>query len=186
MKRVVALLLAVFLLTGCRGGSGGMERALSLRDRLLKSNGCSFQAVITADYGSALYTFSMACQADSQGNVSFTVTEPQTISGITGIISQQGGKLTFDGQALAFETLADGQITPVCAPWLLIHTLRSGYLSSCGQDEDGLRLGIDDSYQDDALHLDIWLCKNDLPVRGEILWQGRRVVSLEVRNFLYV
>lgn len=185
MKRVFAVLMMVFLLSGC-GSGDGMDRALALRERLLKSNGCAFDAVITADYGEKIYTFSMHCQADNHGDLTFTVTDPQTISGITGTISQQGGNLTFDDQALAFEMLADGQVTPVSAPWLLIHTLRSGYLASCGEDHDGLRVGIDDSYEADALHLDIWLDGDDLPIRGEILWQGRRVVSVEVRNFSYV
>ena len=186
MKRVLAVLLVVFLLTGCGSGSSGMDRAMSLRERLLKSNGCVFDAVITADYGERVYTFSMHCQTDSKGELTFTVTDPQTISGITGLIGQQGGNLTFDDQVLAFEMLADGQVAPVSAPWLMIHTLRSGYLASCGEDGGGLRVRIDDSYEEDALHLDIWLDSDDLPIRGEILWQGRRVVSVEVRNFSYV
>ncbi len=36
-------------------------------------------------------------------------------------------------------------------------TLRSGYITSAGMDGGRLRLTIDDSYEDDALHLDIWL-----------------------------
>ncbi len=186
MKRVLAMLLVVFLFTGCGSGGSGMQRAMSLRERLLKSNGCAFDAVITADYGEKIYTFSMHCRTDSNGELTFTVTDPQTINGITGTIGQEGGNLTFDNQVLAFEMLADGQITPVSAPWLLIHTLRGGYLASCGEDSEGLRIRIDDSYAEDALHLDIWLSSDDLPIRGEILWQGRRVVSVEVRNFSYV
>lgn len=186
MKRVLAMLLIVFLFAGCGSGGRGMERAMSLRERLLKSNGCAFDAVITADYGEKVYTFSMHCRTDSNGELTFTVTDPQTINGITGTIGPEGGNLTFDKQVLAFEMLADGQVTPVSAPWLLIHTLRSGYLASCGEDGGGLRIRIDDSYAEDALHLDIWLNSDDLPTRGEILWQGRRVVSVEVRNFSYV
>ena len=185
MKRMLAMLLTVILLSGC-GGGGNIQRAIALRERLLGGNGCSFEATVTADYGEKVYVFGMNCQADSQGDVKFVVTAPETISGVTGSIQQQGGNLVFDEQVLAFETLADGQITPVSAPWLFIKTLRSGYLSSCGEWESGLKIGIDDSYEDNALHLDVWLDSEDLPVRCEILWQGRRVVSLEVRNFLYV
>ena len=97
-----------------------------------------------------------------------------------------GGKLTFDGQALSFALLADEQVTPVSAPWLLIRTLRSGYLTSCGEEGGTVRVAIDDSYEEDALHLDIWLDENDSPQRGEILWQGRRILSVSVTNFVFV
>ena len=183
MKRGVAWIILVLLLCGCAGGDSQMERALELRGKLVNGNGCSFDAVITADYGDETYTFGMQCQADQTGNLSFTVTEPETISGITGTISEDGGKLTFDGTALAFELMADEQITPVSGPWILLRTLRSGYLTSSVQEESYLRLAIDDSYAEDARHLDIWLDETDSPVRGEILWNGRRIVSVDVKNF---
>ena len=185
MRRVFAVIVILLFLVGC-GSDDHMNRALSLREQLLKSNGCTFDAVVTADYGDAIYTFSMNCQTDKNGNLFFAVTDPETIKGINGRIDENSGSLTFDSQVLAFETLADGQITPVSAPWILIHTLRGGYLASCGKDESGLRIRIDDSYEEDALLLDIWLDDSNLPFRGEILWQGRRVVSIDVRNFSYL
>lgn len=186
MKRLLPLMLIVMLLAGCGRSNSELDQAMAIRDRLLKSNGCEFDAVITADYGKKVYTFSMHCQADSQGKLTFRVTDPETISGITGTVSELGGKLTFDDQALAFELLADGQVTPVSAPWLLIHTLRGGYLTSCGRDGDELHIVIDDSYADDALQLDIWTDSAGVPTRGEILWKGRRVLSIDVRSFTYV
>jgi len=162
-----------------------MDRAMALRSKLLLQ-GAEFDAQITADYGDKMYTFSVSCIVDPQGKLYFTVNEPQSIAGIEGTLSSEGGKLTFLDQALAFPELADGQITPVCAPWVLMNTLRSGYLTSCAKEGEGLRLSIDDSYKDDALHLDIWLDGQDAPVRGEILWQGRRILSMEVKNFRFV
>ena len=186
MKRILSVLLAVVMLSGCENKDRGLSRVIALRERLLSGGGCSFDAVITADYGDKIYTFSMACQTNDQGDLTFTVTDPQTISGIAGTVTQQGGHLTFDDHALAFQMLADGQVTPVSAPWLLIRTLRSGYISACGADGDNLRIAMDDSYREDALHLDIWIDSQNVPIRGEILWQGQRVVSLEVRNFSYL
>lgn len=186
MKRMLPLLLVCLLLTGCGGNNSELDQAMAIRDRLLKSGGCTFDAVITADYGEKVYTFSMYCESDAQGKLTFRVTDPATISDITGTVSDNGGDLTFDDQALAFELLADGQVTPVSAPWLLIHTLRSGYLTSCGRDGDTLHIVIDDSYADDALQLDIWVDTGGAPIRGEILWKGRRVLSMDVRNFTYL
>ena len=185
MKRMICLICVIVLLTGCGAADTSLERAMTLRSGLL-NKGAAFDTVITADYGDKLYTFGASCTVDNQGALTFTVTQPETISGITGTVSASGGKLTFGDKALAFPMLADGQVTPVSAPWLLMKTLRSGYLTSCAAEGDGLRLSIDDSYHDDALHLDIWLSGEDVPIRGEILWQGRRILSMEVKNFTFV
>ncbi len=185
MKRIISMLCLLVLLTGCTGKNDEMERAMAFRAKLLAQS-VQFDTDITADYGDKTYTFSAQCKADAQGGLTFTVTQPQTISGISGSVSAAGGKLTFDGKALSFPLVADGQITPVSAPWVLIKTLRSGYLTSCGYDGGNIRMAIDDSYDDDALHLDIWLDENDLPIRGEILWQGRRILSMDVKNFSFV
>lgn len=167
MKRIIAIFLLAVLLTGCAAG-GDMDRAMAFRAKLLAGKGTSFDARITADYGDKFYTFAAFCQTDAQGNLTFEVREPETIAGITGSITQGGGKLTFDGNALAFDTMADGQISPVSGPWVLMKALRSGYLTSCAVEDGNLRLAVDDSYADDALHLDVWLDGGDCPIRGEI------------------
>ena len=185
MKRILAILLALLLLSGCGGRGSELDRAMALRTKLL-SQGVTFHASITADYGDMVHTFSLFCEADSQGNVMFTVTEPQSIRDITGIIRSGTGKLTFDDQAIAFDLLADGQLSPISAPWIFLKALHSGYMTSCGKEGEYLRLAVDDSYAEDALHLDIWLGSGDLPVREEILWQGSRVLSMDVGNFIFV
>ena len=182
MKKWALFLLLVLGLCGCSGDSKELERGISLRTRLLKASGISFDADVTADYGNRLHQFSMNCQSDNEGNVVFTVKAPKSIEGITGRITQDGGALTFDDVALYFELLTDDQLSPVSAPWILVKTLRNGYLRSAGQDEEGIRLTIDDSYDDGALMLDIWLNEQDLPKRAEILYDGRRILTLQINN----
>ena len=186
MKRIAVVLCVLLLLTGCAGTQEQLDRAMALRSKLLAASGCSFDAVVTADYGDLSYTFSMNCQGDDQGNLQFSVTEPETIAGISGTVSATGGKLTFDEKALTFGLRADGLVSPVSAPWVLLKTLRSGYLTSCGQEGEYLRLSIDDSYAEDALHLDIWLGEGDLPIQSDIYWQGRRLLSVKVENFTFL
>lgn len=156
-----------------------MNEALALRSKILQAKTCSFTAAITADYGDVIYSFSMDCVADNQGNVTFTVTKPETIAGITGKLTADGGSLTFDGTALAIPLLTDDLITPVSAPWILMRTLRSGYITSCA---DG-RITIDDSYADDALKLDITLDGEQKPALAEIYWKNRRILTVEVTSF---
>ena len=182
MKKLSALLVLILLLGGCSGRQEELERAMTLRARLLASE-CSVDVKITADYGDKLYVFAMACQGDSRGNLTFTVTEPESIAGITGVISQDGGKLTFDDTALAFPLMADDQLTPVSAPWILLKTLRGGYLTSANMEEELLHLTIDDSYEEDSLQLDIWLDGQNLPVQSDILYDGRRILTVQVSNF---
>ena len=185
MKQIIPILLILVLLAGCAGARDTMDRAMALRSALL-AKGAEFDAAVTVDYGDKTYSFGMHCRMEAQGKVTFSVTAPETIAGITGTVSASGGKLTFDGNALAFTLLADGQVSPVSGPWLLMKTLRSGYLTSCGVEDGCLRIAIDDSYEDDALHLDVWLDESDCPKRGEILWKGRRILTVEIENFVFL
>lgn len=183
MKRIFSFLLVLIVfLSGCAKSDDTLDRAMALRSAML-SKGASFDAKIVADYGDRQHTFSMACTVDSQGNLNFTVTEPKSIAGITGKVSTSGGKLTYDDHILSFGLMADGLISPVSGPWVLIKTLRSGYLTSCTKEGEYLRVSIDDSYEKDALHLDVWLGAEDLPVNAEVFWQGRRLLSISVANF---
>ena len=182
MKKLSVLLIVLLFLGGCSGKQEELERAMTLRAKLLASE-CSFDAKITADYGDKLYVFAMTCQGDSRGNLTFTVTEPESIAGIKGILSQDGGKLTFDDTALAFPMMADDQLTPVSAPWIFLKTLRGGYLTSANTEEELLHLTIDDSYEEDALQLDIWLDGQNHPVQADILYDGRRILTVQVSNF---
>jgi hypothetical protein len=153
-----------------------------MRQRL-QGAACTFDCTVTADYGEKIHVFSMRCAADLSGDMTFEVVSPESISGITGVVSNDKGKLTFDDKALAFELLADGQFSPVSAPWILIRTLRGGYLTSCTETDYGMLLCIDDSYDSDPLRLDVRMDKDGNPISAEILWQGRRILSMEIENF---
>ena len=183
MKRIVAGLTALMLFAGCTGKRDELDRAMKLRATLLGCLGCSFDVTVTADYGDEVFEFAMRCETGGRGDVDFTVTKPESIAGISGSISSGEGKLTFRDTALAFPLLAEDQLSPVSSPWIFYQTLRSGYLTSAGMEGDLLRLTIDDSYEEDALTLDIWLNEQDIPIRAEILYDGRRILTLEIENF---
>ena len=160
-----------------------MNAGLTLRSELLNATSCTMDVIITADYGDQLYTFSMACQFDAKGDLTFTVQEPNTISGITGKVTNSGGSLTFDDVALAFPLLADEQLSPVSAPWVMMQCMRSGFITSAGYVDDRLRLVIDDCYDEDALTAHIWLKDGSKPVMTEIYHNGRRILTLEVYDY---
>lgn len=182
MKIWAISLCLLVLLTGC-DASSEMERGMALRSLLLNAKRCTMDVNITADYGDTINEFALTCCYNEMGNMEFTVVKPESIEGITGKISGNAGSLTFDDTVLYFELLADGQLSPVSAPWILMKTLRSGYIRAACEEDGMIRLTMDDSFEDDALQLDVWLNEKDLPVRGEILFQSRRILSLDVENF---
>lgn len=185
MKRVVTFILVAVILTGCKSDPV-LSKAVSLRESVLAADGCSFHARITADYGDKLYIFGMQCRFDATGNLTFTVTEPDSIAGISGMIHDDRGKLTFDDQVLAFPLIADEQFSPVSAPWVFMKALRSGFIHSSAQIEGHTQICIDDSYHDDAMQVDIFLSASDLPRQAEILWKNRRILSLEITGFEFL
>lgn len=183
--KILAVILALLLLGGCGGKNAELQRAMALRAKLLGSC-CSFEAEITADYGSSIQTFRVYCEGNDQGNLGFSVTAPESIQGITGRIEAGEGKLSFQDTALAFPLLAEEQLSPVSSPWIFWNTLRGGYLTAAGMEEELLRLTIDESYEDNALTMDVWLDAGDNPVRAELLFDGRRILTLIIENFQIV
>lgn len=183
MKKAAAIILCILMLCGCENKDKAMNQAIAFRQKLMSSDQCSFRCVIYADYGDIIHSFSMQCEFDSQGTMNFQVIEPETISGISGTIHSEGGELTFDGNALAFPILADGYLSPVSAPWVFMKALRSGYMDSCGEETDGYLLLLKDSYEENPLQLEVLLDSDFKPKNVQMLWQGRRILSLDVKDF---
>ena len=184
MKLTICVVLAAFLLSGCNRTQQELSQAMDLRKNILEAQGCSFDATITADYEDIFYTFQMSCRADNAGTVYFTVTDPDTIAGISGSISEDSSVLSFDNKILAFPILADGELTPVSAPWIFLSTLKGGYLRGYSKTDNGLCLFIDDSFKEDPLHLEIETDSETTPISAQILWQDRRILSLQIENFI--
>ena len=183
MKRLVCILLLLGLLCGCGRGNDLYDRVISLRTDILRAKSCRFLTQVTADFTDKTYTFTMECFADADGNVQFTVLEPAYIAGISGTITDDGGKLTFDDTALAFELQSDQLFSPVSAPWVLIRSLREGYINDYGMEGEKLRLTVDDSYDEDALTLHIWLGEGDRPIHADIYENNRRILTIEIEAF---
>lgn len=120
----------------------GEGYALS-RDRVPRRGaraGCSFHAAVQADLGETAVQFAMDCDAGPDGAVALTVTEPETLSGITARAAAESGQLTFDGLALDFGLLANGNVVPAAAPAIVVDCWLRQYISSAGQEEERYRV----------------------------------------------
>lgn len=174
----------VLLLSGCSTDSSGLNSGTALRSKLLQASECSFTAEITADYDDRSFLFTADCATDNSGDLSFTLTAPTTISGISGRLTGEAGQLVFDDMTLDFPLSAEDLPSPLSAPWIFMNALRSGFLSSVCIDDSKLRLCIDDTYAGEDIRLDVWLDSAYLPCRAEILHDGIRFLTLNVTKFV--
>lgn len=182
-KYVGAFLLLIFFVAGCGNKNTEVADGLDLRQALQKGEGYSFCASVTADYGDRIYNFVMDCKALPTGNLEFTVTQPETINGVTGEVSREGGKLIFDEQVILFEPITQGQLTPVIGPWLLVKAVQGGYIRSVSENGTAKEVVIDDTYSNETFQVILTLQKDQNPAYCQIFWNNRRILSIEIENF---
>lgn len=186
MKRLLAIIGVVLLLNGCSVGENEIDAVLSLRKQLEMGSSCEFDAIITADYTEEVYSFAMKCRQESGGDLCFTVTQPQSIAQISGSVSELGGRLSFEDNVLAFEMLADGVLSPISGPWILMRTIRGGYIQGASRSDNITCTQIDDSFRGKNLQVSLWTDAENQPLSAEILYDGKRILSIAVENFKIV
>ena len=183
LKKCIVWLLFLPLLVGCSGASKDLDTGMALRSKILQSPQCLLTLDISADYNGRTSRFTMDCTADRTGDLSFNVVAPETISGISGKLTGEEGQICFDNMTLQFPLAAEDLPSPISAPWILINSLRCGFLSSACVEEGEIRLSIDNRFSGDILRLDVWLNEENLPVHADILADGCRILSLDVMKF---
>ena len=180
LKRCLPLLLV--LLMGCAGSDPAMEAALDLRTRCLSAEQVTFTAEIRADYITSIEEFTLECAAGADGSVAFRVLEPEEISEIRGTVLGSQGTVEFDDTVLAFPLMAQGRLSPLSGPRVVLRAIRSGCILAAGQEGEMVHLTIDDSYEDNALTVDLWL-EDGRVEEAEVAWEGRRCLSMTFDDF---
>lgn len=181
--RLFTLVLCLFLMTGCGKGTEPVQQALDFRTQLLEKGTCSFTAHIRADFGAQFYDFTLAAEC-AEEEASLSVIAPEEIAGITASVTKEGAVLEFDGTELAFGTLANGNISPVTVPWLLEQSWKSAYISCAGADGALYRVTYLRGYADGQITVDTWFDEGGIPVRGEMLYDGRRCITVTIEDFM--
>ena len=185
LRKKFALLLTLIsiFLTGCAAKSPA-QQPLTFRTALLEAGGCSFTAVVTADYGEKVYSFTLDCSCTGD-KTRLCVLEPESIAGIAATVSGDGAVLEFDGAELEFGKLANGFPSPVAAPWLLGQCWTGEYIAWAGPDGDLERITYLRGYDDEELTVDTWLDKNGVPVYAEAAQDGVRCLTVEIKDFRF-
>lgn len=176
-------LSAVLLLCGCTSTEEVLSEAIEFRAELLRAEGCSFRAEVTADSGDAEDTFVLDCEVDAEGAVRFTVVAPDTICGITAAVTADGGQVTYDGMAMDFGLLAAGNVIPAAAPALAVCCWRGEYIAYVGRDADALRVTYEKGFEEKQLVIDTWFEKG-LPIFAEVCYNQQSILRMTITNFV--
>lgn len=181
-KKLWVLLVIVLCLSGCAKTKQPTQKALDFRAGLMNAGSCSFLADIVADYGERTYAFTVEAEHSPQ-ETKLTVVSPEEISGISAIVSENGAQIVFDGLELDFGELANGYVSPVSVPWLLGQCWVGEYISCAGADGEYEKVTYLRGYNDAELTVDTWFTKENIPVYAEIIYDGRRCLTVQIRDF---
>ena len=178
-------MLLLISLCACRKQDSAMQKALDFRSALLAAGGCSFAAEVTADYGGTVEKFSGTCRCRTDGSADMTLTAPESIAGVTASVSKDGAKLSFGDTSVAFGTLANGNLAPMAAPYILGACFAGEYIESAGTEDGYCHVVYRKGYDDTELRVDVWLSDEPAPVQCEISYRGQKALTASLSEFTY-
>lgn len=180
--KFLAIWFCFLLLTGCAASTQEpAQKALEFRTDLMEAGGCSFTAEIAADYGAHVYKFALACSY-ADGKAQLEVLSPENIAGIRAETSGDGTALIFEDDELEFGQLANGVVSPVAAPWLLVQCWVQEYIAYAGTDGEMERVTYLRGYHEDELAVDTWF-DGGVPTYAEMAYDGIRCLTMEILEF---
>lgn len=182
MRRWMATLLLLLPLWGCAGQESSLDEALRFRASLTQAGGCSFVGRITADFGDSVEVFTVSCRASAEGTTELTLLEPETLEGVTAVVSQDGGTVTYDGLMVEFGLLAQGNLIPAAAPAVVAGCWSSAYISCAASDADSYRVTYERDYEEKRLTVDTFF-KNGLPYYAEVCYNQTCVLQMEISDY---
>lgn len=185
---IAVLTTMLLLLCACSGSGkdGDLQSAIDFRADYLGAASCSYTAEVTADYGETIYAFTMDCISKPDGTTELTVTEPESIAGITAQVTGDNGEITFDGMSLDFGTLAEGNVIPVAAPAVTADCWREAYIASAGREDGKYRVSYERGYEHETLQVDTWFStEKNIPIYAEICYNDICVLKVTITGFQF-
>lgn len=187
--RGAAALLLLPLLVGCvpAGMDPAEALALDIRGQYLEAVRCETQAAVTADYGRRVYEFVLDVTWTPE-ETRVTVTQPETVAGITATVQAGESTLEYDGLSLDTGPLDGDGLAPVSAVPALLTAAAEGFITQCRMEPEGSLLRVDCGDPEGApgtgRQITLWFDKESGDLRrGEILVDGFRVISCEFLTF---
>lgn len=180
MKRALSFALAMLLLfSGCRG-----ERETE-EFRLWRQQASQGDAAFHAQLLAALADGDVSFEADvrrEQGELSLTLTAPESLAGVTLHTGENGTQLHYDGAVLALGTAAqaDTPLSPARAIPTLLRSLSEGRLLYTWREGEQSWGEVELSET-----LAVRLCRDaaDRLVYAELLENGKSVIFCTIENW---
>lgn len=161
-----------------------LSPAIAFRADLVQAGGCSFSAEVTADFGEYVQVFGLDCTTDDTDSLFLTVTSPQSLCGITATVTEFGGQITYDGMAMDFGLLANGNLIPAAAPAVVSACWSSAYISAAGNEGDRYRVTYEKNFDEKKLIVETWYEKN-IPIYAEICYNNMSIIRMTIRDFSF-
>lgn len=172
------------LLTACGTAENTLRDALAFRSMLQEEGGCSFRAAVVTEVEDRGYAFTLDGQYETGGPARLTVTEPETIAGVTAAVTDRDAALAFGGTALDFGKLDDALTTPLYAPLVFGRCWDSAYIDCAGADGADYRVTYRLGYDEAELILETWF-SGGVPVRCELYRGSGLLLSARVEGFTF-
>lgn len=184
----VPMITLFLLLSGC---GTEQETGKDLREAYQTMPGCAVEAVVTCDRSGYEWEAKLRCDYVPDGESTMEILEPETLSGIRAVISDEDWRLEYEELCLDMGTLSSEEISPaVCLPRLM-DALRNGWLLEENEEEweevPCVRLTLDQTGTEGGKILStLWLRQEDgTPLRGEIAVDGEIILSAEFTSFTF-
>lgn len=180
-------MMMALLLSGCSGISEAEELARTIRTECLNGTAWTAEVAITADYGQRIYQYELTAAWNGE-ETTLILTEPETVSGMTACLRDGAGQLEYEGVILETGPLDEDGLSPLSAIPLLWETARSGYLASCGMEEEAGLLRLDSGDPEgkpgQGREVTLWFDADTRALTaGEIRVDGFRVIRCEFADF---
>jgi len=172
------MFLPCIFLTAC--SKEDFSPAIDFRAELVQK-GCSFTADVEADFGLTVQSFTLQCRTQEE-SMHFEVLAPESLSGITATVSADGGTVTYDGMAMDFGLLANGNVIPAAAPAIIADCWKNAYISAVGTDGEYYTVTYERDHEQKKLVVQTWFEKG-LPISAEICYNQMRVIKITFRDF---
>lgn len=189
-KLLCCVPMMMLLLAGCgpAGVSEAEELALAIRGEYLEMTSGTAQLTVTADYGRRVYRYEMTALWEGE-ETELTLTAPETVAGVVARSDGEDSQLEYSGVAVETGPLDSEGLTPVSAVPALLEAARSGYMRSCGFQEDGaLRVDLGDPEGSPGTGREMALWFDPVThalLRGEIRVDGFRAILCEFSSFTW-
>lgn len=185
MRRIAAAaLMMTLLLCSCKAEANAAQAALDIRSAMLASSLWELEANLRADYGEAVYDYTLQCHFTRSGPSTVTILSPNLIAGVTATVSDGGSSLSFEDVELDTGKLPNAQLTPMGALPAIAESWCTGYISSASYEkydgQDCVAVTYLCGYGSEEVEYRTWFLRQGLtPVYGEIVSQGETVVFID-------